>query len=289
MLAHWRQALVLVQPETLLRWHRDLFRRLWTWRSKPKSVRSPRLSMDVIALIRIMALDNRLWGAERIHGELLKLGLSVATSTIQGYIARFRSTPRGQSWSTFLRNQAAAIWSCDLFEVRDLCMRAHYVFVVMHLETRRLLLATSTTEPSSGWLAQHLRNLTPPGLAPKFLIRDHDCKFGQSFDDVARGAGIRIIRTPKLAPKANAHCERAIGSVRRECLDHILILNGRHLQLVLDEYRGYFNTSRPHQGIDQRRPSSLDKPALGRKPPAGARVVARHVLGGLHHTYQIAA
>ena len=191
MFAHWRQALVLVQPETLLRWHRDLFRRLWTWRSKLKLARSPRLSKDVIALIRIMALDNRLWGAERIHGELLKLGFSVATSTIQGYIARFRSTPRGQSWSTFLRNQAAGIWSCDLFEVRDLSLRAHYVFVVMHLETRRLLLATSTAEPTSGWLAQQLRNLTPPGLGPKFLIRDNDCKFGRCFDDVAGGAGIQ--------------------------------------------------------------------------------------------------
>jgi hypothetical protein len=104
---------------------------------------------------------------------------------------------------------------------------------------------TSTTEPTSGWLAQHLRNLTPPGQAPKFLIRDNDCKFGQSFDAVARGAGIRVIRTPRLAPKANAHCERAIGSVRRECLDHILILNQRHPQLVLDEYRGYFNATGP--------------------------------------------
>jgi hypothetical protein len=289
MFARWREALVLVQPETLLRWHRDVCRRLWTWRSKPKSPRSPRLPKDVIALIRIMARDNRLWGAERIQGELLKLGISVATSTIQGYLARFRSTPRGQSWSTFLRNQATAIWSCDLFEVRDLCLCAHYIFVVMHLETRRLLLATATTEPTSDWLAQHLRNLTPPGQAPKFLIRDNDCKFGRSFDSVARGAGIRVIRTPRLAPKANAHCERAIGSIRRECLDHILILNQRHLQLVVDEYRGYFNTSRPHQGIDQRRPSTFDKTALGTKQPTGARIVARPVLGGLHHRYQTAA
>jgi hypothetical protein len=226
----------------------------------------------VIALIRIMAIDSRPWGAEQIQGELLKLGVSVATGTIQGYIARFRSTPRGQKWSAFLRSQAAAIWSRDLIEVRDLCLRAHYVFVVMHLERRRLLLTTSTTEPTSEWLAQHLRNLTPPVQAPKFLIRDNDCKLGQSFDAVARGAGIRIIRTPK----ANAHCERAIGSVRRECLDHILILTQGHLQLVLDEYRGYFNASR-HQGIDQRCSSSFDKPALGRKPPAGARVVARLV------------
>jgi hypothetical protein len=177
----------------------------------------------------------------------------------------------------------------DLFEVRDLCFRAHYVFVVMHLVTRRLLLAASTTEPTSDWLAQPLRNLTPPGESPKFIIRDNDCKFGHSFDDVAVGAGIRVICTPKLAPKANAHCERAIGSVRRECLDHILILNERHLQRVLDEYRAYFNVSRPHQGIDQRRPSSFAKSALGPKPTAVAGVVARPVLGGLHHTYEIAA
>jgi len=173
--------------------------------------------------------------------------------------------------------------------VRDLCFRAHYVFVVMHLETRRLLLAASTTEPTSDWLAQHLRNLTPPSEAPKFLVRDNDCKFSHCFDAVAQGAGIRIIRTPKMAPKANAHCERVIGSVRRECIDHILLLNQRHLQHVLDEHRAYFNASRPHQGIDQRCPSTFDKSTLGRKPPAGARVVSRAVLGGLHHTYQIAA
>jgi len=154
MFASWRQALVLVKPETLLRWHRDAFRRLWTWRSKPKSPRSPRLSKDVIALIRRMARDNCTWGAEHIHGELLKLGFAVATSTIQRYISRFRSTPTTQRWTTFLRNQAAAIWSCDLFEVRDLCFRAHYVFLIMHLETRRLLLAASTAEPTSDWLAQ---------------------------------------------------------------------------------------------------------------------------------------
>jgi putative transposase len=289
MFANWRQALVLVQPATLLRWHREAFRRLWSWRSKQKSPRSPRLGKDVIALIRRMALDNRTWGAERICGELLKLGFTVATSTIQIYISRYRSTPTNQRWSTFLKNQAAAIWSCDLFEVRDLCFRAHYVFLVMHLETRRLLLAASTTEPTSDWLAQHLRNLTPPGQLPKFILRDNDCKFGHAFDDVAVGAGIRVIRTPKLAPKANAHCERAIGSVRRECLDHILILNERHLQRVLDQYRAYFNASRPHQGIDQRRTSSFGKPALSPRPPIGARVVARSVLGGLHHAYEIAA
>jgi transposase InsO family protein len=257
--------LISVQPETLLRWHREIFRHLWSWRSKPRSTRQPRLTKDLIALMRAMALDNRLWGAERIHGELIKLGFTVATSTIQRYVSRFRSEPRGQGWSTFLRNQAAAIWSCDLLEVRDLCMRAHYVFVVMHLETRRLLLAQATSEPTSDWLAQQLRNLAPPGDAPKFLLRDHDSKFGQSFDAVARGAGIRVIRTPKLAPKANAHCERVIGSIRRECLDHILILNRRHLQRALDEYCGYFNASRPHQGIDQRRPLSVDS----RRPSAG--------------------
>jgi len=237
-----------------------------------------------------MATENRLWGAERIRGELLKLGHSVAKGTIQRYISRIRRTPpEGQRWSTFLRNQAAGIWSCDLFGVRDLWFRCHFVFVVMQLESRRLLLAAATTAPSAEWLAQQLRQLTPFGQGSKFLLRDHDAKFGTVFDDVAKGAGVRVIRTPVMAPKANAHCERLIGSVRRECLDHLLVFGEGHLQRVLDQYRAYYNTCRPHQGIGQRRPDTFDRPA--RAPDLVVRhdVISRPVLGGLHHDYRSAA
>jgi len=290
LFANWRSALVLVKPETLLGWHRDVFRLFWRWRSRRKAPAKPRISADVVLLIRRMATENRLWGAERIRGELLKLGHSVAKGTIQRYISRIRRTPpEGQRWSTFLRNQAAGIWSCDLFGVRDLWFRCHFVFVVMQLESRRLLLAAATTAPSAEWLAQQLRQLTPFGQGSKFLLRDHDAKFGTVFDDVAKGAGVRVIRTPVMAPKANAHCERLIGSVRRECLDHLLVFGEGHLQRVLDQYRAYYNTCRPHQGIGQRRPDTFDRPA--RAPDLVVRhdVISRPVLGGLHHDYRSAA
>ena len=290
VLANWRSALILVKPETLLRWHRDVFRLIWRWRSRRNARAKPRLSTEMVSLIRRMATQNRLWGAERIRGELLKVGVAVAKSTIQRYISRIRSTPPdGQRWSTFLRNQAAGIWSCDLFEVRDLWFRCHFVFVAMHLASRRMLLAATTTAPSPGWLAQHIRPLTPFGQGPKFLLRDHDAKFGTVFDEVAKGAGVRVIRTPVMAPKANAHCERLIGSVRRECLDHLLVLGEDHLQRVLDEYRDYYNACTPHQGIGQRRPDTFDRPARAPQPAAPQHLISSLVLGGLHHDYRTAA
>jgi transposase InsO family protein len=289
VVADWRNALLIVQPETLLRWHRDLFRRFWARRSKPKAPPQRRLGSEVIALIKRMALENRTWGAKRIRGELLKLGIDVAKSTIQRYLSRFRSTPTGQRWSTFLRNQAESIWCCDLLEFRDLCFRCHFVFVVMHLESRRLLCAVTTREPTSDWLAQQLRELTPFGTGPKYLLRDNDAKFGNAFDAVAESAGIQIVRTPVLAPKANCHVERLIGTLRRECLDHVLVLHEGHLQRVLDEYRGFFNDARPHQGIGQRQPSTSDHPALAPYSlPDPDKLVVRPVLGGLHHDYQLA-
>jgi len=287
--ANWRSALVLVRPDTLLRWHRDVFRLLWRWRSRRKARARPRVSAETVSLIRRTATQNRLWGAERIRGELLKLGCSVAKSTIQRYISRVRSTPpEGQRWSTFLRNQAAGIWSCDLFDVRDLWFRCHFVFVVMHLQSRRILLAATTAAPGEDWLTQQLRQLTPFGQGPKFLLRDNDAKFGTVFDAVAKGAGVRI-RTPLMAPNANAHCERLIGSFRRECLDHLIVLGADHLQRVLDAYSDYDNTRRPHQGIGQRRPDTFDRPARAPQPVTPRGVIAHSVLGGLHHEYRPAA
>jgi transposase InsO family protein len=161
------------------------------------------------------------------------------------------------------------------------------VFVVMHLQTRRLLRVVSTTEPTSEWLAQQLRHLTPFGDGPKFLLRDNDRKSGAAFDAVARGAGTRVICTPILAPKANGHVERLIGTLRRECTDHVLIWGEPHLQRVLDEYRRFYNEARPHQGIEQRRPGAFGLPARSAQPAEGAAVVSRAVLGGLHHDHRL--
>jgi hypothetical protein len=192
--------------------------------------------------------------------------------------------------STFLRNQAAAIWCCDLLEVRNVWFRCHFVFVVMHLGSRRILRAATTREPTSEWLAQQLRELTPFGQGPKSLLRDNETKFGRAFDAVATGVGTRVVRTPVMAPKASCYVERLIGSLRRECLDHLLIVSEAQLQKVLEEYCDFFNGARPHQGISQRRPATAESPALTvRSALDCSTIIARPVLGGLYHDYQLVA
>jgi transposase InsO family protein len=288
--SRWREALVIIKPDTFLRWHREGFRLFWKRRSRRQSPSPPRLQVETVHLIHRMASENRLWGAERIRGELLKLGIAVAKRTVQRYMRKVRTTPPdGQRWSSFLRQQAAGIWACDFVEVRDLWFRCHYVLLVIHLETRQILHARSTLAPTAAWTVQQLRDITPFGAGPKFLLRDHDGKFSAAFDATAKAAGIRVIRTPILAPKANAFVERCVGSIRRECLDHVIVLGEGHLQRLLSEYRSYFNASRPHQGIRQRRPDSFTSPPLPSPFIRGTSVCASPVLGGLHHDYRLAA
>ncbi len=242
----WNTALMIVQPDTLLRWHRDLFRLVWRRKSKRKGRkgREP-LSEDIVALIKTMAKDSRTWGAERIRGELLKLGIQVAKSTIQRYINQVRSpVPTKQTWATFLRNHAKDIWAVDFLQTHDLFFRAIFVFVVIELGSRRLLHFGVTRSPNDVWVAQQLREATPFGQGPRFLIRDNDNKFGHAFDRVANGTNIEVLTTPYQAPKANAICERVLGSVRRECLDFFLILSERHLRRFMRQYQDYFNQAR---------------------------------------------
>jgi putative transposase len=279
----WRQALVIVQPETVLRWHRDLFR--WVWRRKSRLRRrgKPRLAGDTVALIKQMAEENRSWGAERIRGELLKLGVRVSKSTIQKYIYEVRKpeSPK-QTWATFLRNHAEEIWACDFLQTYDLFFRTLFVFVIIELSSRRLLHFGVTRNPTDAWLAQQLREATPFGAGPRYMIRDNDRKYAKLFARVASGTGIEVLRTPYGAPKANAICERFLGSVRRECLDYFLILSERHLYRLMKQYQVYFNHARPHQGIRQSIPC---QPELRDGPVLSGKVVSRPVLGGLHHDY----
>jgi len=282
-LPSWKTALMIVQPDTLLRWHRDLFRRVWRRRSRRtgKKGREP-LADDIVTLIKNMAKDNRTWGAERIRGELLKLGVQVAKSTIQRYIYQVRSpVPTKQTWATFLRNHAKGIWAVDFLQTHDLFFRAIFVFVVIELGSRRLVHFGVTRSPNDAWVAQQLREATPFGKGPRFLIRDNDNKFGVAFDRVADGTDIEVLPTPYQAPKANAICERFLGSVRRECLDFFLILNERHLRKTMRQYQTYFNHARPHQGIDQRIPC----PSQQQQQNAGT-IIAHSVHGGLHHDYR---
>jgi transposase InsO family protein len=280
----WKQALVIVQPGTLLRWHRALFRRVWRHKSRSKQRRGRKpLTEQNIALIKRMASENLSWGAERIRGELLKLQIEVSRSTIQKYINQVRDgEPATQNWSAFLRNHATEIWACDFIQTYDLFFRSLFVFVIIELGSRRLVHFGVTRNPTDPWVAQQLRNATPFGQAPRFLIRDNDRKYGSSFARVAQGTGIEVLRTPYQAPKANAICERFLGSVRRECLDFFLILGERHLYRLMKEYQAYFNYARPHQGIEQRIPCQSERDD---EPLAGGQVLSRPLLGGLHHDY----
>jgi len=280
----WKQTLFLVQPETLLRWHLELFGLYWKRRSKASS-HTPKVAAETAALIREMATENRLWGAERIRGELLKLGIPVCKRTIQKYMRNVRTPqPRGQRWATFLHNHAAQIWACDFLQVTDLFFRPLFAFFIIELKSRRVIHVGVTRSPTDAWVAQHLREATPYGQAPKYLICDHDRKFGPCFARVATTSAIEILKTLVHAPRANAVCERFLRSVRQECLDHLLILHEKQLQRVLNEYVAYFNLARPHQGIRQQLPEP-NRASLS-SPQAGDKVIAIPRVGGLHHDYQ---
>ena len=283
-LHRWKDALLIVKPETVLRWHRAGFRLFWKRKSCTHS-RQPKIAAETITLIKEMAVNNRLWGADRIRGELLKLDINVAKRTIQRYMRQARpSRPYGQTWSTFLRNHAADTWACDFLQLHDLFFQPVFAFFITELGSRRIVHVNVTRAPTDEWVAQQLREATPFGLAPKYLIRDNDAKYGAHFRAVALGSGIEVLRTPIKAPRANAICERLLGSVRRECLDHMLIVSEMHLRRVLKEYVKYFNRWRPHQGIAQRVPD----PETMADGNAG-KIISFPVLGGLHHSYRWAA
>ena len=280
----WKQTLFIVQPETLLRWHREAFRLFWRRKSKAHS-HKPKVAAETIALIREMATKNRLWGAERIRGELLKLGMHVCKRTIQKYITQVRNPqPRGQKWATFVHNHAAQIWACDFLQVTDLFFRPLFAFFIIELKSRKVIHVGVTRSPTDPWVAQQLREATPYGHAPKYLIRDNDSKFGSLFTRVATTSAIEILKTPYHAPRANAICERFLRSVRQDCLDHLLIFQEKQLLRVLNQYMAYFNRARPHQGIRQQLPEpSRSAPSSHH---AGDKVIALPRVGGLHHDYQ---
>ncbi len=282
-LRNWKGTLFIVQPDTLLRWHRDIFR--WMWRRKSQAKKCGgrcALSGRVVQLMRRMARENPLWGAERIRGEMLKQNMGVAKSSIQKYTHDIRRVgPSGQTWGTFLRNHASEIWACDFLQTYDALFRSIFVFVIIELESRRVVHVNVTRHPTDAWVAQQLREVTPFGEGPRFLIRDNDKKYGGQFQHVVDGADIELLKTPVEAPRANAFCERFLGSLRRECLDYLLILSERHLRHMASEYVTYFNQARPHQGINQHIPCA---PPLLNYPDG--EIVGVPVLGGLHHDYR---
>jgi transposase InsO family protein len=273
----WCRHLVVVTPETVVRWHRRGWRLFWRWRSRARIGR-PRVSAEVRELIATMARDNPRWGAERIGGELLKLGIAVSKASVQRYRRRGPARPPSQSWRTFLGNHRASIWAADLLTVQTLTFRTLYVLVFVGHARRELVHLNVTASPTAAWLWRQLVAATPWGLSPRYLVRDRDAVYGRDFARRAAGLGIRTLLTPVRAPRANAVAERLVGTLRRECLDHLIVVNERHLRTILTEFVRFYNQERPHRTL------RLETPVPVVRSPAGA-VCARPVLGGLHHVY----
>jgi putative transposase len=294
LLPRARWSLFLVQPETLLRWRRRMVARRWTYPSTSKG--RPPISEQAQQLVVRLARENPRWGYQRIHGELLRLGWRVSASSIRRILRAHGLDPAPRrastSWRSFLRQQAAGILACDFFTVDTIFLRRVYVLFVIELSSRRVQLAGVTDHPTGLWVAQQARNLLASlrneGTAWKFLIRDRDAKFTRAFDDVWRSTGAEVICTPVRAPNANAVAERWIGTVRRECLDQLLIVGRQQLVRVLRRYLEHYNQRRPHRSLAHATPV----PSVGADPIGAATVGQlrrRDVLGGLIHEYEYAA
>jgi putative transposase len=288
-----RWNIFLVTPSTLLRWHRELVRRRWTY---PATGRRRGLDREVVELVLRLARENARWGYQRVVGECRKLGVSVSATSVRTILRRHRLGPAprgsGPSWTEFLRAQATGTLACDFLTVETIGLTRLYVFFVIEVERRRIHLAGVTAHPTGEWVTRAGRNLLMD-LAEhadrfRFLIRDRDAKFTAAFDTVFTAAGIEILKIPPRAPQANAFAERWVRTLRTECLDWLLIWNRRYLEQVLTVYVEHYNTARPHRGIN------LGVPAADREPaPASLAEIRRidrlDVLGGLVHEYRHAA
>jgi transposase InsO family protein len=289
----WRGALVVVQPATMIRWHRAGWRLLWRVKSRPGR---PAIPKELRELIRRMARENVLWGEERIANELLlKLGVRISPRTVRKYLPkRPPGRPRGDlRWSTFLKSHARGIRACDFFVTITATFRMLYVFVVIEHGTRRLAHVNVTAHPSASWTLQQLREVIADANAHKYLIHDRDSIFARHLDDSIRALGLAVLRSPFASPKANAICERVIGTIRRECLDWMIPMSEGHLRSILREWVGHYNGGRPHSALGPGVPGPPAGSECAPKPESrplwtpGALVRAKSVLGGLHHEYSL--
>jgi transposase InsO family protein len=292
-LCNWKQVLVIVRPGTFVRWHRKAWRLFWSHKSHCER---PPVPPEIRALIRAMARDNP-WGEERIADELrTKLGISLSPRTVANYMPKPPDRdPRGrgdQRWATFVRNHAEAIVACDFCTAVTATFRTLYVFVVMEVGSRRLLHVNVTAHPTADWTLQQLREALPGGHSYRFLIHDRDAIYSRHLDESITALGVNVLRTPKQAPRANAFCERLIGTLRRECLDYLVPFGEKHIRRLLRRWKLHYNRGRPHSNLGPGFPEPTEglpvEPQVHRhRLPPGVHAVAHPVLGGICHDYRL--
>ena len=298
LLGRRRLGQFFVQPQTLLRWHSDLVRRRWTY---PHRSGRPRIPAGTVEIVLRLAKENPTWGYRRIHGDLATMGIGLAPSSVWAILRRHGIEPSpgrtGPTWTEFLKSQASSMLACDFFTVDTVLLRRLYVLFFIELDTRRVYVTGVTANPAGPWMVQQARNLTmvlaERGCSIRFLVRDRDAKFTCSFDEVLRSERIRIIRTPVRAPRANAFAERFVGTIRRECLDRMLIFHRCQLEAVVAEYIDHYNSHRPHRSLEQasplsRTPTPRSTPRSTPSPDA-TQLRRSDRLGGLIHEYKLAA
>lgn len=276
----WHSALVIVKPETVIRWHREGFKLFWTKLSQRNVGGRPPINGRIKALINQMVQANPLWGAPRIHGELLKLGIEVSERTVSRLMPKNRKPP-SQTWRTFLDNHLQDLVSIDFMTVPTVAFRVLYVLVVLSHDRRRVLHFNVTEHPTAAWTTQQIIETFPDETAPRFLLRDRDQIYGEEFRRRVAGMKIEEVITAARSPWQNAFVERLIGSIRRECLDHAIVLGESHLRRILRSYFAYYHNSRTHLSLYKDAPEPRAK-----QPPDDGRVIEIAEVGGLHHRYE---
>ena len=281
----WRSWLVIVRPDTVVRWHRAGFRLFWRWKSRGRPGR-PAIPRHVQNLIRRIAAENPLWGVPRIRSELRLLGHELAESTVAKYACPARRPRKSPSptWKAFLKNHAPDLASIDFFAVPTATFRSLYVFLVLRHDRRRIVHVNVADQPHAAWVARQLREAFPFDEAPRFLIRDNDGVYGHEVARCLDALGIEQVKTAPGSPWQNAFVERVIGTIRRELLDHVIVLNERHLRRLLSSYLGYYHHARCHQSLGGNSPEPREV-----EPPDRGAVVSVPMVGGLHHRYRRAA
>ena len=275
----WREVLHALHPDTVVRWHRQGFRLYWRWKSRGRKPGRPAIDLVLRKLIREMQAANIGWGAPRIHGELLKLGIEVSQATVSKYM-RHPNKPPSQTWRTCLSSHTECLAAIDFFTVPTAGFRVLYVFIVLSHNRRQVVHFNVTEHPTAQWTAQQLVEAFPFDSAPRYLLRDRDAIYGEAVRRRIKSLGIEEVVTASRSPWQNPYCERVIGSIRRDCLDHVIVLNERHLRRILREYFSYYHTCRTHLSLNKDPPETRTV-----EPPAMGNVVAFPHVGGLHHRY----